>query len=303
VQGGGGAVGLFVVQLAHRHGAYVIATASSKDISFVQALGADRVIDYKASNFEDGLMPVDVVFDTVGGSIRERSAAALNSTMRTSADGVNKEQQPGYGNAVVMRASAGALNTNEPVTEKAFEDYHLPQPTTRHDRETRQVTVPSSRSPTGIRICGQNQQYGTQSNPHVWMMREFANSDANHSGVPLPKGRVRFYRRDQDDQVEFTGENQIDHTLNDEMVRVYTGNAFDITGERRQTRFQSQFGYNGWLDESFGIRLRNHKQGSCDLSGCRTSVPLDELVYFSGIRDAPSDRQQNHRIRRHAGAS
>jgi NADPH:quinone reductase-like Zn-dependent oxidoreductase len=82
VQGGGGAVGLFVVQLAHRHGAYVIATASSEDMSLVQALGADQVIDYKASNFEDGLVPVDVVFDTVGGSIRKRSEAVLKPSGR-----------------------------------------------------------------------------------------------------------------------------------------------------------------------------------------------------------------------------
>jgi len=89
-------------------------------------------------------------------------------------------------------------------------------------------------------------------------MREFANSDANHLGVPLPKGRVRFYRRDQDGQVEFTGENEIDHTPKDETVRVYTGSAFDITGERRQTHFQSQW-QPGWLDESFEIKVRNHK--------------------------------------------
>ena len=77
IQGGAGAVGLFVVQLAHRHGAYVVATASRKNIPLVQNLGADQVIDYTASRFEDGLAPVDVVFDTVGGSIRERSAAVL----------------------------------------------------------------------------------------------------------------------------------------------------------------------------------------------------------------------------------
>ena len=91
-------------------------------------------------------------------------------------------------------------------------------------------------------------------------MREFANTDANHLGVPLPKGRVRFYRRDQDGQVEFTGENQIEHTPKDETVRVYTGNAFDITGERRQTKFQSQMQPGGWADESFEIKLRNHKK-------------------------------------------
>ena len=106
----------------------------------------------------------------------------------------------------------------------------------------------------------QIQQYGTQSNPHVWVMREFANSIANHLGIPLPKGRVRFYRRDQDGQVEFTGENEIDHTPKDETVRVYTGNAFDISGERRQTKFQSQMQPGGWLDEAFEIKLRNHKK-------------------------------------------
>ena len=57
--------------------------------------------------------------------------------------------------------------------------------------------------------------YGTESNPKVWVMREFVNSDANHLGMPLPKGRVRFYRRNDDGQVEVTGENMIDHTPHD----------------------------------------------------------------------------------------
>ena len=82
VQGGAGAVGLFVVQLAHRHGTHVTATASSEDISLVQSLGADEAIDYRASRFEDGLVSVDVVFDTVGGSTRQRSAAVLKPNGR-----------------------------------------------------------------------------------------------------------------------------------------------------------------------------------------------------------------------------
>ncbi len=153
----------------------------------------------------------------------------------------------------------------------------LPLPTTIHDRETKQVEFLHASGIQSKRLyvydgarfdrnfnvyqdVRQIQQYGTQSNPHVWVLREFANSDANHLGVPLPKGRVRFYRRDQDGQVEFTGENEIDHTPKDETVRVYTGNAFDITGERRQTKFQSQMQPGGWLDESFEIKLRNHKK-------------------------------------------
>ncbi len=177
----------------------------------------------------------------------------------------------------VVGGIAGGL---PPVEEKTFEDYHLytlPLPTTLRDRETKQVEflratgvqskrlyvydgMRTDRNFGGYPDLRQMQQYGTQSNPNVWVMREFANSEANHLGVPLPKGRVRFYRRDRDTQVEFTGENQIEHTAKDETVRVYTGNAFDIKGERRQTRFQSQMmPANGFVDEAFEIKLRNHK--------------------------------------------
>jgi hypothetical protein len=59
--------------------------------------------------------------------------------------------------------------------------------------------------------------------------------------------------------MEFTGENMIDHTPKDETVRVYTGNVFDVTGERRQTDYHIDNGGHT-LDESFEIKLRNHKK-------------------------------------------
>jgi NADPH:quinone reductase-like Zn-dependent oxidoreductase len=79
VQGGAGAVGLFAVQLAHQHGAYVIATASQKNLQLVAELGADEVIDYRASRFEDRSGKVDVVFDTAGGDTLDRSWSVLNT--------------------------------------------------------------------------------------------------------------------------------------------------------------------------------------------------------------------------------
>ena len=81
----------------------------------------------------------------------------------------------------------------------------------------------------------QQSDYGTQSNPKVWVMREFDNAEGNGLGIPLPKGRMRFYRRGDAGQLEFIGESMIDHTPRDEKVRVYTGNAFDLVGERRRT--------------------------------------------------------------------
>jgi NADPH:quinone reductase-like Zn-dependent oxidoreductase len=76
VHGGAGAVGLFAVQLAKLHEAYVIATSSNVNIEFVKQLGADSVIDYRERGFEEAGM-VDVIFDTVGGSTLERSWGLL----------------------------------------------------------------------------------------------------------------------------------------------------------------------------------------------------------------------------------
>jgi NADPH:quinone reductase-like Zn-dependent oxidoreductase len=82
IHGAAGAVGLFVVQLAHLRGAYVIATASARDAEFVKQLGADEVIDYKTSRFEDQVENVDIVFDAVGGDTLARSWAVLKPSGR-----------------------------------------------------------------------------------------------------------------------------------------------------------------------------------------------------------------------------
>jgi len=77
IQGGSGAVGLFAVQLAARHGATVIATASGRNAAFVKDLGAKEVIDYEAVRFEERVRDVDVIFDTVGRDTLDRSWSVL----------------------------------------------------------------------------------------------------------------------------------------------------------------------------------------------------------------------------------
>jgi len=64
--------------------------------------------------------------------------------------------------------------------------------------------------------------------------------------------------------VEFTGEDTIDHTPRDEIVRVFTGNAFDLVGERERTDFKIDTG-NRWIDESFEIKMRNHKKETVEI--------------------------------------
>ena len=72
-----GGVGTFAVQLAHWKGAYVIGTASKVNHDFIKELGADEVIDYQASRFEDAVRGVDVVLDAMAGETRGRSWQVL----------------------------------------------------------------------------------------------------------------------------------------------------------------------------------------------------------------------------------
>ena len=73
VQGAAGGVGHFAVQLARWKGAQVIGTTSGGNVSFVQALGADQVINYTTTRFETVVSEVDLVLDAVGGETMERS--------------------------------------------------------------------------------------------------------------------------------------------------------------------------------------------------------------------------------------
>jgi NADPH:quinone reductase-like Zn-dependent oxidoreductase len=72
-----GGVGHYAVQLAKWKHAYVIGTASSANHAFVKDLGADEVIDYQAQPFEEQVRDVDVVFDTLGGEVQDRSWKVL----------------------------------------------------------------------------------------------------------------------------------------------------------------------------------------------------------------------------------
>jgi len=215
-------------------------------------------------------------------------------------------------NAVQLRAGyiSGGLGGGAqapPVTEKTFDEYHLytlENATTLLDREKKQVEFVRAQGVKsavtyvydGARIgLEQNwapevlhteAEYGTPSNTKIWVMREFTNSAANQLGIPLPKGRLRVYRHDTGGQMEFTGENVIDHTPRDELVRLTTGNAFDLVGERKRTDFKIDLGnstgividpttglpvpgvaspHGPYIDESFEITLRNHKKEAVEV--------------------------------------
>jgi len=201
-----------------------------------------------------------------------------NAKIKLLAGDVNKIQPPQFftgayrmkAMGMVMDAAAAPA-----VSEKAFDEFHLysiARPTTLHDHETKQVEFVHAEqmfAPTiyvydgaeGYQFYGLNydQNYGQSENKKILVQREFKNAETNQLGIALPAGKLRFYRRDDDGQLQFVGENTIDHTPRNETVRVTTGNSFDLVGERKQTSFRVDTSEK-WIDESFEIKLRNRKR-------------------------------------------
>ena len=252
------------------------------EISYVSS-GMNWQADYNLVVSDKSNGKTDVL-DMVGWvTMRNQSGKTFeNARIKLLAGDVSKIQ----GDTVANRVYAAAKSVMDEremrpvVREKSFDEFHLytlERPTTLRDQETKQVEFVRA---TGLRAqrlyiydgakvdqyayyspdqIRQDASYGTLSNPKVWVMEEFKNAEANHLGIPLPKGKLRFYRRDTDGHLEFVGENTIDHTPKDETIRVYTGNAFDVVGERKRTNYRVDINQH-WIDESFEIRIRNHKK-------------------------------------------
>jgi hypothetical protein len=191
-----------------------------------------------------------------------------DAKIKLMAGDVNRVQDVQYDRVMPMTAAAKGFGGAAPVvTEKSFDEFHLyalGNPVTLRDKETKQVEFVRA---TGVKaeriyVFEGAQHYnrrGVSSAGKVQVYREFKNSEANKLGIALPKGKVRFYSQDGDRQLEFVGENQIDHTPKDEVIRVLTGNSFDLVGEHRMTN-NTEDGSNRVVTQTFEIKVRNHKK-------------------------------------------
>lgn len=77
IHAGSGGVGSIAIQLAKHLGATVATTTSGKNTRWVRELGADIIIDYKTTDFEQELKEYDVVLDTQGGKTLDKSLNVL----------------------------------------------------------------------------------------------------------------------------------------------------------------------------------------------------------------------------------
>jgi hypothetical protein len=166
------------------------------------------------------------------------------------------------------------LSVREPQVEQReffeYQLYEIARPVTVGRNETKQVEfvggagIPAttyyvfevplplfSKKPISERYAG------TARTGSISIYLEFSTGKENGLGADLPAGRVRVYQEDIDGAALLIGENRIGHTPEGETVSLYLGNAFDLVGERSQTRFNLIA--NNILEETYEIRLRNRK--------------------------------------------
>lgn len=211
-------------------------------------------------------------------SVRNQSGKNFqNSKVKLVAGNVNRvtyQSKNRHSDALMARSMS--MQAAPAVEQKKFDDFHLyslPGQIDLRDQETKQLEFIRADAVQTTKQYVYNgssvypyawsggkpilePSYGTQSNREIVIYRSFENTEENQLGVPLPAGTLRFYRADSDGQVEFVGENTIDHTPKDETVTVYLGDAFDLVGERTQTKYFRHATQN-LARESFDIEIRN----------------------------------------------
>ena len=114
--------------------------------------------------------------------------------------------------------------------EKAFHDFHLytlSENVNINNNQTKQLRL----FPTKTVNAESRYEYTTGSTD-VQSKIKFINSKKDGLGIALPKGVVKIYKKDDaDNELEFIGEDRLDHTAKDEEILLTTGNAFDLVAE------------------------------------------------------------------------
>lgn len=207
-------------------------------------------------------------------TIDNKSGATYeDASLKLVAGNVNRVR-PEYPRAVPLSAAV-VKRSDEGFHEESFFEYHLytlQRKATVRDNQTKQISLLSVDGAKVKKTYVVNpgyrfwfRQYDAVDKPRVGVYLVLDNSRKNGMGMPLPKGTVRVYKKDSGGSLQFVGEDRIDHTPEDETVRIKMGDAFDIVAERSQTNFEVLS--SGHLyRSSYKVALRNHKKEAVTVS-------------------------------------
>lgn len=164
--------------------------------------------------------------------------------------------EPGYYEVPVEAEEAAYDGAKGGFVEESFFEYHLytlERAATLKNNEVKQISLLSADSVPVVKEL----IFDASKSSDVQVVLNLTNSKQKGLGMPLPAGVVRVYKADSEGQLQFLGEDSIDHTPKDEEIEIAVGSAFDVTGTRTQTDYQ-RVSNDVWR-ESYEIELKNHK--------------------------------------------
>jgi hypothetical protein len=209
-------------------------------------------------------------------SIDNRSGASYkDAKLKLIAGEVKRAAKVDRGYALKSAMAMEVAKAVPQFEEQAFFEYHmytLQRKTSVKDNQTKQISLLNARkAPIKKELIfdpskGKNTYLYYSDNEilkeNARVELEAKNSKENNLGMPLPKGKIKVYKKDQDGSLQFIGEDAIEHTPKDEKIRLYIGDAFDVVGERKRINFKSEY---RTVRETYEISLRNHKKEDIDV--------------------------------------
>ena len=177
--------------------------------------------------------------------------------------------------------------------QEAFSEYHLytlGRRTSIQNNESKQISLLTG---TGVPVekflLVEGQQFwfrnpqgiGSPIAQPVKVLYRFKNDEKSGLGMPLPAGTVRVYQADSKGGVQFVGEDRIDHTPKDEMLKIHVGDAFDVVCERKQMDYKRISSSTAEME--YQVTLRNHKDSAVTVE-VREPIGGDWEVLNSNIK-------------------
>ncbi|MCD6430729.1 MAG: DUF4139 domain-containing protein [Deltaproteobacteria bacterium] len=177
---------------------------------------------------------------------------------------------------MMMKAMPAAARNMAQEEMFEYHLYTLGRPTTIADNQSKQVALLQASSISCKKeflLKGSSYYYHRAYGEidrklKVGVFVEVENRKKNHLGLPLPKGVVRVYKEDSKGALQFVGEDRIDHTPENETIRLKLGDAFDLTAAKKQTSFKKIDGdgrYNYIYEAAFEVKLKNAKSEEVEI--------------------------------------
>mgnify|MGYP006277950651 FL=1 len=166
-------------------------------------------------------------------SLENNSGASYeNANLKLIAGDVHRAAEPREPRQIMLSRKA----QQEDVEQREIFDYHLYEISRRvdiNDREIKQVSLfDNIQGQTDKKYIFKNSAYSNSNEASLLIKLFIPNTEENNMGFPIPKGKVRMFKKDIDGSLQLIGEDRIDHTGKKDLIKLTAGKAFDVKGKR-----------------------------------------------------------------------